>query len=311
MIEAIKAHWGISLADVKPLRLGYDAGATTYRGTAVDGQAYFVKRKRSLDPGLAVACALRESGVEAATAPLRTLEGGIAHLSPEGTLLVYPWIEGHNGLQRPFALWAELGRAARRIHEVELPSDVERLVERETFRVARAERFALMLDAPPPRLSGLLAEYAVEIECILRRTRELGDVCRVRTWNLALCHADLHVGNLLQGIGGRLHIVDWDAPRLAPRERDLMFVMDGGIFGHGPEAEAAFFEGYGPYEADPTALTYYRYAWALDDFASFAEETLSSDPAKAEEAVAMFADLFHPKAIVASAFRSDDRLAGA
>ena len=57
-----------------------------------------------------------------------------------------------------------------------------------------------------------------------------------------------------------------------------MFVMDGGIFGHAPETEAAFFEGYGPYEADPTALTYYRYAWALDDLASFAEESLSRTP---------------------------------
>ena len=242
-------------------------------------------------------------------APLRTLEGAIAYVSSEGALLVYPWIEGHNGLQKPFTPWTGLGRAARRIHETDLAPKVQGLDETESFRVARADSFARSIDSPPPRLAGLFAQHAAEIERVFRRTHELGDACRPRIWDHVLCHADLHVGNVLQGDDGRLHIVDWDAPRLAPRERDLMFVMDGGIFGHGAE-EQAFFEGYGPYEADETALTYYRYAWALDDLAAYAEQSLDPDDEKAEEAASMFAGLFHPKAIVASAFRSDERLLG-
>jgi Ser/Thr protein kinase RdoA (MazF antagonist) len=55
-----------------------------------------------------------------------------------------------------------------------------------------------------------------------------------------LCHADLHTWNVLVDSVGDLWIADWDEAVLAPRERDLMFVV-GGI-GHGlvtPAATAA------------------------------------------------------------------------
>lgn len=86
-----------------------------------------------------------------------------------------------------------------------------------------------------------------------------------------------------------------------------MFVLDGGILGgHGPAEEAAFLQGYGPVEPDPLALLYYRYDWALDDLASFAEEAGRGDP----EAARWFERQFAPRGIVASAFRADDALFG-
>lgn len=146
---------------------------------------------------------------------------------------------------------------------------------------------------------------------MLTRTVELGEACRAQSWKSVLCHADAHVGNVLLEPDGRLHLIDWDAPRIAPRERDLMFVTKGGIASeHGPAEEAAFIDGYGPASPDPLALAYYRYAWATDDLASYSDETLHpapDDPTQGGKALHYFAHLFEPGQIVASAFAHDHR----
>ena len=118
-----------------------------------------------------------------------------------------------------------------------------------------------------------------------------------------LCHADLHTWNVLVEDAGRLWIADWDEAVLAPRERDLMFVVGGGI-GHGlvgPSEEASFLEGYGQVTADPALLAYYRCAWAVQDIAAYGEQALLSPTAgeaTRRAAVEGFEDLFAPGNIV-------------
>jgi spectinomycin phosphotransferase len=70
----------------------------------------------------------------------------------------------------------------------------------------------------------------------------LGRVVAAARPELVLCHADLHLANLLVGSGERLRVVDRDGLQLAPRVRDLLFVA-------GPE-RARFFDGYGPVALD-------------------------------------------------------------
>ena len=72
-----------------------------------------------------------------------------------------------------------------------------------------------------------------------------------------LCHGDLHAWNVLVVSDNHLWIVDWDEAVLAPRERDLMFVV-GGI-GHGlvrPHDTERFLQGYGETGIDPRLLAY-------------------------------------------------------
>jgi spectinomycin phosphotransferase len=122
-----------------------------------------------------------------------------------------------------------------------------------------------------------------------------------------LCHADLHTGNVLLDDAGRVWIVDWDETVLAPRERDLMFVVGGGIGigGIGPREEERFFQGYGPASIDPLALAYYRYAWAVSDIGAYGEQVfLRPDLGEVTRhaAVAAFMSLFQPGRIVERAF---------
>jgi spectinomycin phosphotransferase len=108
---------------------------------------------------------------------------------------------------------------------------------------------------------------------------------------------------------GTLWIVDWDETMLAPRERDLMFVV-GGI-GAGlvqPHEEAWFLEGYGPTNIDPLALAYYRYNWAIGDIGLYAEQVfLEPDVGELTKrnAVQAVMSCFGPGNIVDLAYTAD------
>jgi spectinomycin phosphotransferase len=57
-----------------------------------------------------------------------------------------------------------------------------------------------------------------------------------------------------------LWLLDCDGVVVAPRERDLMFVVDG-VLADAPvtaEQQSWFFDGYGHHEIDPALLAYYR-----------------------------------------------------
>jgi spectinomycin phosphotransferase len=107
-----------------------------------------------------------------------------------------------------------------------------------------------------------------------------------------------------------LHVVDWDQPILAPRERDLMFVLGPTFNGvlEGSREAAAFFAGYGDVTPDPVALAYYRYEWAMQDIASFAERVFLRPDLEEESkqaAVRWLRVVFHPRGIAEAAYRSE------
>jgi spectinomycin phosphotransferase len=98
-----------------------------------------------------------------------------------------------------------------------------------------------------------------------------------------LCHTDIHTANLLLSNNDKIYIVDWDEALLAPKERDLLFVI-GSIFSDNSDGrwERLFFEGYGETEVDPLALAYYRYDWCVEDMGEFAEDVFSKENLDAE-----------------------------
>jgi spectinomycin phosphotransferase len=294
--EALESGYGHRVRQVEELSGGYDAAARTFRVETAHGERLFVKHRLTLDPGIALSAALHEGGIEEVLAPTRTLHGELAQRIENGVLLVYPFREGHNGFERPLRPhhWQQLGDALRRIHNTALIPDT---LARETFRV--------------PRVNTLEAAIAQELfrtgEETVRRligeTTRLGERCRAGRWKFVPSHADLHVGNVLVEENGRLWIVDWDAPRLSPRECDLTFFRDGGILDlHGVEEEERFFAGYGPFETDPDALAYFQYARILEDLVEFAEEaTTSSMPDKRARALEGYEAQFRSRRLLALA----------
>jgi len=140
------------------------------------------------------------------------------------------------------------------------------------------------------------------IHALVERADALGRQLARSRFPLVLCHADLHTWNVLVDAERILWIVDWDEAILAPKERDLMFVVGG--LGHDlvrPHDTECFFEGYGEATIDRRLLAYYRAAWAVQDIAAYGEQallvpTLGEETRRAE--MHGFMDLFDPGSII-------------
>ena len=182
--------------------------------------------------------------------------------------------------------------------------DTERFGSRWRDSVSRfmGEMANVRGDGIASELAALLSTKRDDIAVIVRRAAELADAVRDKHGDFALCHTDLHAGNVLIGTDGSLHIVDWDSPRLAPKERDLMFI-GGGVGGvwNEPEEAAAFYDGYGTAEIDTTALAYYRYERIVEDIAVTCEQVFLGDGDNRAENLAQLVAQWRPGDVIAMA----------
>jgi spectinomycin phosphotransferase len=237
-------------------------------------------------------------------------------------LILYPFIAGTTGMAHGMAptQWIAYGAILRQIHTTALAPALAHLMRRETFVPAGAatvreveahiggRRFA---DPAAQDLASLWHERRDVIHTLVARAEELGRQLAQRAPPCVLCHADIHTNNVLLDADGTVWIVDWDDTVLAPKERDLMFVVGGGLNRTlvGPREEELFLQGYGATTLAPLALTYYRYALAVRDIGEYSEQVfLRPDlgPVTRRSAVGRFLTMFQPGRIVELALASDD-----
>lgn len=311
--RALEGGYGIRVSGLTFLPIGNDAASWAYRVGTATGRDWFLKVRAGAMPGAVVPALLHRQGVPNVLAPLPATSG--APVVPLGrfTLALYPMLEAVTGAEAGLsaAQWRQLGTAVERIHTLPVPAELARLVGRERFRPSRRELL--------PKLEAALAnpdrgdEVAVELAAFWRAHREVIGALVERAdrqgrwlagagFPKGLCHGDLHTWNVLVDSDQQLWIVDWDEAVVAPRERDLMFVV-GGI-GAGlvsPDDTRAFFQGYGRARVDPVLLAYYRCAWAVQDIAAYAEEAVLSPglgSMSRRAALEGFVSLFEPGNIV-------------
>ncbi len=321
-VDLLGAAYGVRVEDIAFLPLGADPDAAAWRVAIAGGPPLFLKTKHAaFDAGvLAVPRFLRDSGIEAVVAPLRTREGALSVASGGLTLILYPFIKGTSGFDR--ALDPEqltvLGESLRRVHDATLPAPIAVAVETERFGSHWRDRLRGVLAASPAEgecdavgdaLDALLDRERDTVARIVTRAAELADILRARDNQFVPCHTDIHAGNILVGDDGAVHIVDWDAPRLAPRERDLMFIGAGVAGTWNEEAEVdAFDRGYGGVEVDPVALCYYRYERIVEDIAVGCEQVRRGEPRHRAEALAQLAAQWRPRDVIEIADATYGRL---
>lgn len=321
----LRAQYGLAVTELTFLPLGHDAAAWVYRARAADERAYFLKVRLGVtnEAGLAVPHYLHDRGIARVVAPLPTTTGALWTTAGGYALILYPFVAGVTGMERGMAdrQWSDYGALLRRVHDTAVAPDLARLPRRDSFTPAGADLVRRLDDQigtrtfDDPLARALARSWQArreEIRTLLARAEELGRRLARAAPPLVLCHADIHTNNVLLDADGQVWFVDWDETLLAPRERDLMFVV-GGISRRlvGPAEEAHFFQGYGATTIDPLALAYYRYAWAVSDIGAYGEEVLfrpDLGPDSRRAAADLFKVLFQPGEIVELAFASSDRV---
>jgi spectinomycin phosphotransferase len=230
---------------------------------------------------------LRERGLGQAVAPVPTLDGQPWWAADGLQLGVYPYIDGTSAWRRGLTdgQWVGYGAFLGTLHRVDLPAELADRLPTETFVCAAIPETAALDE----RLGGggftdpwqrELAEQwhrrRDEIVELADRTGRLGALAQTQPLPAVLCHADIHLGNVLVDRAGALFVVDWDAPMLAPAEKDLVLVLSGmhGETAATAEQLALFWRGYGPHEVNPVALEFYRCARRLEDITAFAADVL-------------------------------------
>jgi spectinomycin phosphotransferase len=284
LTDAIRAGYGLSATRFGFVR-GYDQQAVSYRLGLADGQDRFLKVRLSppsSDVPLEVPRALLDAGIDAVLAPIRTLDGQLAHPIGDGrSLVLYPFAAGRSGMSgMDEAQWRSFGRALRAVHDSDLERQFADRLPAERFALPSADQVRALLEgaggaaASAERLARLLTERGDVIGRMLDRAAELRRRLATRNFERVLCHADIHAANLLITDDSDVLLVDWDGPMLAPRERDLLFVIGSRIArAVEPHEEAWFFAGYGepPRPVDGEAIVYYRYERIFEDLAAIGE----------------------------------------
>jgi spectinomycin phosphotransferase len=322
LCDCLGAQYALGVAGVEFLPLGQDSSAWVYRVRA-DDAAYFLKVRKHIrnEASLVVPRYLSDRGLTQVIPPLTNTLGALWTAAGEYALIVYPFVSGRIAIRSGMSdqQWIDYGALLRQIHETDVTPDLERLLKRDFFTpdwaamVRKLDAHILdrtFDDDPDARsLAPLWQAKRQDIHTLLHTAEDLGQRLAQKTPEQILCHADIHTGNLLLDAEERVWIVDWDETMLAPRERDLMFTMGGGLSQRvvGPREEALFFRGYGATSVDPIALAYYRYSWAVADIGAYGEAVFfrpDLGPLTRHEAVDRWLSLFAPGGIAEIAFAS-------
>lgn len=231
----------------------------------------------SLDRAFRTAAVLRDNAsLEFVLAPLFDREGAIVRrLNHRYAITVSPLVEGETSAFGPYkepddrrAMGAVLGRLHAATEHV--PSELPR---RDDLAVpARAAFVDALHDlerewdygpfAEPTRT--LLRVRARELETRLQEYEELAASVRESSESWVITHGEPHRGNVIRDTRGGVYLVDWDTALIAPRERDLMMVLDDDLTGW--DEYRAFAENA---TLNNGALELYREWWELADIATF------------------------------------------
>lgn len=327
LTACLRTHYGLDVATLRFLPIGNDLRAFVYEAITAEGASYFVKvRAGAVNPAsLLVPRVLIEHGIPNILAPLRTTTQGLWCPLESYSVIVYPFIRGENAKVAGMngSQWLEFGATLRAVHSGAFASLLHGQVPAETFSIPPAQlvrRLAARIqdtrfDSPAAaHLASFWVENASLIEHMLSRAEALGRQLQSRSFEYVLCHTDIHAANILVSEEGRIYLVDWDGPLLAPRERNLLFIV-GSTIGRRvePREEELFFQSYGHVEVDLTALAYYRYERAIEDIGEVGQSVFL-DTDLSEEAKAVEAELiqrqFQSGRIVEAAMDADRKQGG-
>ncbi len=319
IIQNLAKFYGIEADALSNIALGADSNALVYKAESKD-KNFFVKiiNGTHSSASIDVLELLKNSGLQSIIYPIKTLDGKSLQHTNSYTLIVYPFIEGQDGFSKPLTKkqWQTFGKELRKLHEIKVPDSLQKQLLQETysakFRDAVTKLYKNLdtfdtTDTPSRDFINSLKKNSKTIEKQVTRAGELAQKLKNDSAQFVLCHTDIHAGNVMIK-DDDIYLVDWDAPMMAPKERDLMFIGGGvGNVWNRPEEEILFYKGYGETEVNHSILSYYRHERIIIDILEFAESILSNTSSQESkvENFNHYKGMFEPNGVVDIAFGKD------
>lgn len=275
----LERHWGLSDPELEYLPVGF--GSHHWAATDSHGVRWFVSvddldapfqagpdRDGSFDllerAYKVAACLHDEAGLEFVVAPLRDDEGRVTRrVTDRYAVNVCPFLTGDT---QQFGRYVtnterrEMATLLGRLHTATVPADLPR---KEDFALpARAQLEDALADLDSKWGFGPFAQPTRELlqatgNIVMRRLQMYDDLvasvsASPEPW--VVTHGEPHRANTIR-IANAVHLIDWDTTLLAPRERDLRWVVD---------TQAA-----GDLTLNAEALQLYDLWWELCDISIF------------------------------------------
>jgi spectinomycin phosphotransferase len=286
ILQNLAKFYGIKANTLTQIEKGANSNALVYRS-----EKFFVKiiKRKHKSVNLDVMELLKASGLKHIIYPIKTLDGNSAQYAEEFTLIVYPFIEGQDGFSQILTekQWQILGKELRKLHEIKVPDSTQKLLRHETYSAKFRDDVTALYnnldtitatDNVALKFIDSLKKNSDTIHKLINQAEELAKILKETPAQFVLCHTDIHGGNVLIK-DDEIYIVDWAAPMMAPKERDLMFI-GGGVANvwNKPDEETFFYKGYGHTEINKALLSYYRHERIVQDISEFAECITNSFP---------------------------------
>ena len=242
--ECLDGCWGI-----QPTDLSYaPVGNGSYHWIAADpsGPRWFVKADHlagTVDQRFAMLAAAADTsrqlagdGLEFVLAPLPDRSGTLVQrVLPDWALQVLPYVTGRSTDQGSWtdpAEQAEVARLVGRLHAAIPPSTVPRW-ESALPRRAALESALDNLDRPwtggpyAETARAFITESRTKIDALLRRYDDLVHEIQADADGWVVTHGEPDSDNVIRTDDGRMYLIDWGPVKLAPRERDLVEILNG------------------------------------------------------------------------------------
>lgn len=284
----LKAHYGIVLANAETIAKGETA--LLQRVLTKSGDRYFLKIylpelfatkhdeiRRNLELLEILASKVL---LQCVVSPISSNEGQLLTFIDDIPAAIFPYVDGTDldEVEPTLPLLTKVGAMLGEVHEaVEyVPAD---LVKRDSFWMGRVTRIrehlqtlehsslegneaiSALRHAIEPKMHAILAD--------VQTTEKLALLLNAKKPPCVLTHGDAYLGNMRLDRQGRLYFLDWDAVRIAPRERDLHLYGIEGQFRYTPSQAEALLRGYSEVTAvetlDVVTLAFYRYKRYLED----------------------------------------------
>src|SRR2546425_1354463 len=222
--------------------------------------------------------------------PIPTSHGQMRIQIRDLQIALFDWISGETAQEHKLTdkQLERLGELLAKIHQSK--TIIGEYSVKETFEIPFKDRFLAIFDSMS-KIAGKSTKYKTKLKLFLEPhrqefTRESETLEKLQRKVKAMkpefvnCHGEPSPGNILSSDNGEDHLLDWDEPIFAPKEKDLLFFKDN---------VEPVMKGYSVFSRDTVidqdVLEFYGHMWNLGEIAYYGSKLLFENHGDAQNQI--------------------------